>query len=79
MNFSFLHLLSKTECPLSLTGSALARTYRSLFARCTLGLNLRIESPFPRHLYLNILFDHCLHDLGLYIRKIMTNKEMVNF
>ena len=30
-------------------------------------------------LELNILCDHCLHDLGLYTRKILTNREMVNF
>ena len=48
------------------TGSPLARTNLSPFARCTLGLN--------RHFYLNIF----MHDSGLYIQKILTNREMVN-
>ena len=29
--------------------------------------------------YLNILCDHCLHDLHLDIWKMLTNREMVNF
>ena len=29
--------------------------------------------------YQNILCDHCLRDLHLYIWKILTNREMVNF
>ena len=53
---------------LSQTGSTLTLSH---FTRCTLGLN--------RHFYLNILCDHCLHDSGLYIQKILTNKEMANF
>ena len=28
---------------------------------------------------INILCDHCLHDSGLYIQKIFTKREMVNF
>ena len=28
---------------------------------------------------LNILCDHCLHDLQLNIRKMLTNREKVNF
>ena len=27
---------------------------------------------------INILCDHCLHDAGLYIKKIFTKREMVN-
>ena len=30
-------------------------------------------------LHQNILCDHCLHDLNLYIRKMSTNREMVIF
>ena len=37
-----------------------------------------IKPPFPRNFYQNTLCDHCLDDLGLYIRK-MTNREIVNF
>ena len=40
------------------TGSSLARTNLSPFARCTLGLSRRIFIK-------NILCDHCLHDSGL--------------
>ena len=29
--------------------------------------------------YLNMLCDHCLHDLHLYIWNMLTNREMVNF
>ena len=29
--------------------------------------------------FLNILCNHCLHDYHLYIGKMLTNKEMVNF
>ena len=29
--------------------------------------------------YLNRLCDHCLHDLHIYIRKMLTKIEMVNF
>ena len=55
---------------LSQTGSSLARTNLSPFARCTLGLS--------RHFYKkNILCDHCLHDSGLYIQKILTKREMI--
>ena len=53
---------------LSQTGSTLARTKLSPFARCRLGLN--------RHFIKNILSDHCLHDSGLYIQKILTKREM---
>ena len=49
---------------LSQTGSSLVRTNLSPFARCTLGLT--------RHFDKNILCDHCLHDSGLYIQKILT-------
>ena len=31
-----------------------------------------IEPSFTRHFYKNILCDHCLHDSGLYIKKVMT-------
>ena len=34
-----------------------------------------IEPPF---FIKNILCDHCLHDSGLYIQKILTKREMVN-
>ena len=33
-----------------------------------------IEPPF----LLKILCDHCLHDSGLYIQKILTKREMIN-
>ena len=65
-----MHLIT-----LSQTGSTLARINLSPFVRCTLGL----DHHSPRHLYSNILCDHCFHDLGLYIQKLLTNKEMVNF
>ena len=29
--------------------------------------------------YQNILCDRCLHDYHLYVRKMLTNREMVNF
>ena len=32
-----------------------------------------------RHFYYYILCDNCLHDLGLYIWKIFTNREVVSF
>ena len=35
-----------------------------------------IEPPF---LLNNILCDHCLHDSGLYIQKISTTREMINY
>ena len=62
---------SSEELSLSQTGSTLARTNLWHFAWCTLELN--------HNFYLNILCDHCLHDSGLYIQKILTNREMVNF
>ena len=34
-----------------------------------------IEPPF---LLKNILCDHCLHDSGLYIQKILTKRDMIN-
>ena len=52
------------------TGNPLARTNLSPFARCTLGLS--------RHFYQNILCDHCLHDMELYIQKILVKREMIN-
>ena len=52
------------------TGSSLARTNLSPFARCTLGLS--------RHFIKNILCDHCFHDSGLYIQKILSKREMIN-
>ena len=46
--------------------------FNTPFARCTLGWN--------RHFfYQNISVDHCLHDSGLYIQNILTNRETVNF
>ena len=29
--------------------------------------------------YVNILCDHCLHDFHIYIQKVLTNREIVNF
>ena len=66
-------LIESYQEPLLQTGSTLARTNLSPFARCTLGLNCHTPVIFSR------LCDHCLHDLGLYIQKILTNREMVNF
>ena len=65
-----VHYSIVVTCSLSQTGSTLARTNLSPFARCTLGLKC--------HFIKNILCDHCLHDLGLYIQKILTKKEMIN-
>ena len=48
----------------------IAHTHLSPFARCTLGLS--------RHFIKNIFCDHCLHDSGLYIKKISTKREMIN-
>ena len=59
---------------LSQIGSALACTYLSPFARYILGL-----IRHSRHFYYYILCDNCLHDLGLYIWKILTNREVVSF
>ena len=61
---SFL-ILSKIGT-LSQTGSSLA-AFRSV--------HTRIEPPF---LLKNILCDHCLHDSGLYIQKILNKREMIN-
>ena len=44
---------------------------RSLFDKLTIWCQLIF--------YSSILCDHCLHDFHLYIRKILTNREMVNF
>ena len=59
MNFSFQHLLSKTLDWLSPTGIASARTYRSPFARCILGLNRRYPASYVLIYYLTTVFDHC--------------------
>ena len=40
---------------------------------------LQINDLVPTFFYQNILCDHCLYDLRLYIRKMLTNREMVNF
>ena len=39
--------------------------------------NLRFGANY--FFYQNILCDHCLHDYHLYIRKMLTNREMINF
>ena len=39
----------------------------------------QINNLVPTYFFLNILCDHCLHALHLYIRKMLKNREMVNF
>ena len=65
-------LFQKSSFTLSPTGSALAYINLSPFARSTLGLNRHFPAIF-------ITIYRCLHDLGLYIWKMLTNREMVNF
>ena len=67
---SIIYLVS-----LSQTGSTLTRTNLSPFALCTLRLNRHSPASFIK-IYYPIT---ALHDSGLYIQKILTNREMVNF
>ena len=39
--------------------------------------NLRFDANL--FFYQKLLWNHCLHDLRLYIQKMMTKREMVNF
>ena len=48
-----------------------APNLRSLFDKLTIWCQLIF--------YLIILCDYCLHDYHLYIRKMLTNREIVNF
>ena len=60
---------TKTE-PLSQTGSTLARTNLSPFARCTLGLN--------RNFIKNILCDHYLQDFRVLHSENIDKREIIN-
>ena len=68
-------IIANSYRALSQTGSTLARTNLSPFSRCTLRLNRHSLAIFIKI----FLCDHCLHDSGLYIQKILTDREMVNF
>ena len=61
-----------TENALSQTGSTLAHTNQSW--RFSLHAHWDYSTIFVK----NILCDHCLHDSGLYIQKILTKREMIH-
>ena len=67
--YSLAEILSKNMC--KKTKENWGPYLRSWFNKLTIWCQLNF--------YSNILCYHCLHDYHLYIRKMLTNREMVNF
>ena len=72
LKMSWVYTLAEILSKISVkTKENLGPYLRSWFDKLTIWWQLNF--------YKNILCDHCLHDLHLYIQKMLSNREMVNF